>query len=270
MSRATSSGGVLEVPLPVLRDGDLALRGTSETIWGTGPSSNRIDIAMVGDGYTAGELGQYATQAQQVANALFGEEPFTSYGGAVPGAPRRCRVQRVRRRQTIQPMASTAIPPWTWPSGATTSSGCCASMSSKAVGFAGAAPGHEQILALANSTMYGGAGYSSSNLGTVSGGNGSAFEVAIHELGHSFGDLADEYTYGGGTNYPYGEPSAANVSILTAAEMAASGTKWADWLGFNDPQWDGLVDTFEGAAYYNQWDLPANQQLQDARPWPPL
>jgi hypothetical protein len=242
-------GGVLEVPLPVLRDGDLALRGTSETIWGTGPSSNRIDIAMVGDGYTAGELGQYATQAQQVANALFAEEPFTSYGGLFLVH----RVDVVSNESGVDNDPTNGIDRDT----AMDMAFWCNDIErllcinvSKAVGFAGAAPGHEQILALANSTMYGGAGYSSSNLGTVSGGNGSAFEVAIHELGHSFGDLADEYTYGGGTNYPYGEPSAANVSILTAAEMAASGTKWADWLGFNDPQWDGLVDTFEGAAYY--------------------
>ncbi|HJO16453.1 MAG TPA: M64 family metallopeptidase [Phycisphaerales bacterium] len=270
-SDGTLVGGVLEVAMPVLRDGDLALRGTSETIWGTGPSSNRIDIALVGDGYTAGQLGTYGTQAQNVTNALFGEEPFTSYGGLFLVH----RVDVVSNESGVDNDPSngidrdTAMDMGFWCNGIERL--LCIDVS-KAVGFAGAAPAHDQILALANSTMYGGAGYSSSNLGTVSGGNGSAFEVAIHELGHSFGDLADEYTYGGGTDYPYGEPSAANISIQTAAEMASSGTKWAVWLGFNDPQWDGLVDTFEGAAYYtNGVYRPTNNSKMRAlgRPFNP-
>jgi hypothetical protein len=235
--------------MPILHHGDLRSLGTSETIWGSGPSSNRIDIAIVGDGYTAGELGLFGSQAQAVTNALFDQEPFASYGGLFLVH----RVDVVSNESGVDNDPNEGIDRDTAMDMAFWCSGIerllCINIS-KAVGFASAAPGHEQILALANSTKYGGAGYASSNLGTVSGGNGAAFEVAIHELGHSFGDLADEYDYGGGTDYPYGEPSAANVSTLTAEEMAAAGTKWANWLGFNDPQWDGLVDTYEGAAYY--------------------
>jgi hypothetical protein len=242
-------GGVLEVPLPVLQHGNLRNRGTFETIWGTGPSSNRIDIAMVGDGYTAGELGLYTSQAQAVTNALFAQEPFLSYGALflVHRIDVVSNESGVDNDPTEGIDRDTAMDMAFWCNGIERL--LCINVS-KAVGFAGAAPGHEQILALANSTKYGGAGYSSSDLGTVSGGNSAAFEVAIHELGHSFGDLADEYDYGGGTNYPYGEPSEPNISTLTASQMAAADTKWANWLGFNDPQWDGLVDTYEGAAYY--------------------
>ena len=44
-------GGVVTVPLPTLMHENLAGRGGSELIWGSGDSSNRIDITIVGDGY---------------------------------------------------------------------------------------------------------------------------------------------------------------------------------------------------------------------------
>jgi hypothetical protein len=40
------------------------------------------------------------------------------------------------------------------------------------------------------------------------------------------------------------------VSILNAASMAASGTKWAPWLGAAAGGYDGTVGTYEGANYY--------------------
>ena len=242
-------GGFVDIPIAPHRHGHYAARGGYETIWGSGPSSNRIDLVVVGDGYTAGELGIYESQANATVQAIFAQEPFASYGGLFLAH----RVDVVSNESGVDNDPTNGIDRDTamdmkfWCNNIERL--LCVNVS-KAIGFANAAPGREQVLAIANSTMYGGAGYSSSNLGTVSGGNGSAYQVAIHELGHSFGDLADEYDYGGGTDYPYGEPSAANISTLTAGEMAAAGTKWASWLGFNDPQWDGLVDTFEGAAYY--------------------
>ena len=242
-------GGMIETPLPILRHGALGRAGSYETILGSGDSSNRIDVTIVGDGYTAGELGAFATQAQDVANAIFDEEPFASYAGLflVHRVDVVSNESGVDNDPTEGIERDTAMDMEFWCSGIERL--LCVNVS-KAIGFASAAPESEQVLAVANSSKYGGAGYASSNVGTVSGSNGSAFEVAIHELGHSFGNLADEYTYGGGTDYPYGEPSRPNVSILTADEMEAAGTKWASWLGFNDPQWDGLVDTYEGAAYY--------------------
>lgn len=111
------------------------------------------------------------------------------------------------------------------------------------------APAWDQIFAVANSTKYGGAGYPSQEIGTYSGGNSAAPQVAIHELGHALGDLADEYTYGGPTTYTGPEPSARNASIFNADEMADLGLKWSAWLGVNDPDFDGLIDTYEGANY---------------------
>jgi len=73
--------------------------------------------------------------------------------------------------------------------------------------------------------------------------------IAIHELGHSIGGLADEYDYNSGDCYPGGEPVEPNVSRLTAAQMRIANTKWARYLGQATPD-GGVIDTFVGARYY--------------------
>lgn len=108
----------------------------------------------------------------------------------------------------------------------------------------------DQIVAIANSTKYGGAGYASSELATVAGANGSAREIALHELGHSLGNLADEYHYSDGATYAGGEPAAQNLSRLTASEMGTAQTKWFRWLGTSDATYDGNHSTFQGGGYY--------------------
>ena len=111
----------------------------------------------------------------------------------------------------------------------------------KALTAASDAPDVDQVLAIANSTKHGGAGCS--DLATVSGGYDSAGEIALHEFGHSFADLADEYDYGDGAMYTGPEPVRANASIYDATTMAGLAAKWHLWL--DEPN----VDTFEGAMY---------------------
>ncbi len=241
-------GGRLSVPVAEQRHGHLAERVGSELIFGSGPSSNRIDLVIVGDGYTAAEMSLYQSQANATVQAMFSEEPFASYGGLFLAH----RVDVVSNESGVDNDPNDGIDRDT----AMDMAFWCSNIErllcinvSKAIGFANAAPDREQVLAIANSTKYGGAGYSSSNLGTVSGGNGSAYWVAIHEFGHSFGDLADEYHYGDGETWTGGEPSTVNISTLNVTQMAISGTKWAAWLGLNPAPWDGPVDTYEGAAY---------------------
>ena len=119
----------------------------------------------------------------------------------------------------------------------------------KAYQYAGNAPDVDLVLALANSSTYGGAGYPPQDLATGAAGNSASIEVVRHEFGHALGNLADEYDYADGTTYSGPEPSAGNASKLTSAQMATAMTKWFRWLGVNDPAFDGLVSTFEGAVY---------------------
>ncbi len=210
------------------------------TIINNGPTSNRIDIVMLGDGYTAAELGDYATHVTTIMTDFFAEEPLDAYATYFNVH----RVDVISNESGVDEpdngiYKDTALD-MTYDCGGIARLLCI--NVSKAESAAAVAPDKQTIIALANSTRYGGAGYS--NLSTAAGNNSASSEITLHEYGHSFAKLADEYTYGGSGTYTGGEPGQPNVSIYTAAEQAAMETKWYRWLDLPN------VDTFEGAMYH--------------------
>jgi hypothetical protein len=44
-----------------------------------GDPANRVDIVILGDGYTASELGKYATDVETFVSGLFAQEPWKEY-----------------------------------------------------------------------------------------------------------------------------------------------------------------------------------------------
>src|SRR6266550_3856845 len=50
-----------------------------ETIINNGSADNRVDIAVLGDGYTAGELQKYKNDVQSFLQGFFAQEPFREY-----------------------------------------------------------------------------------------------------------------------------------------------------------------------------------------------
>lgn len=208
------------------------------TMMDNGPVENRVDLVFVGDGYTEADLPTYAIHIGDAVADIFAEEPFGAYASYF----------NVHRVEVISNESGVDVPDqgiykdtaldMAFGSG---SNHLFVSIG-KAKDAAAYAPDEDQILACANSTLYGGSGYYSSDVGTFPGGNGLASEVALHEFGHSFGNLADEYV---SSSDPYtgGEPYFANVSIYDAAAQASLLKKWYRWLDLPN------VDTFEGAYY---------------------
>ena len=220
-----------------------------ETVLENGPSNNRIDLVWIGDGFTEADLPSWPAIAVAGYQELFQYEPFTRYQEYFN--VHRVDVVSVESGVDNDPSEGverdTALDMRFW----------CSNIerllcinTTKAAQMVAFAPDVDQIAAVANSTKYGGAGYSGADIGTYSGFNGSSVDVFIHELGHSLGNLADEYTYGGSSDsYTGSEPAAANASILDAEQMQGSGLKWDAWLG-SDEAGVGTHDCFEGCIYH--------------------
>ncbi|GII62243.1 hypothetical protein Skr01_23280 [Sphaerisporangium krabiense] len=216
-----------------------------------GPSDHRIDLVFLGDGYTAGEQGSYAGQVKANWELLAAREPFKSYR----------KLFNVWRVDIVSPVSGVSGDPTAdvvkntplgsayWCDGLERL--LCADVDA-ARSYAALAPDADQIALLANSAKYGGAGYTDEELVTFSGGHPLAGEILPHELGHSLGDLADEYPYysrpGDGSEYTGPERPEANVSIRDAARMTAEQAKWFRWLGEPTPD-GGAIGAFEGALY---------------------
>jgi hypothetical protein len=65
----------------------------------------------------------------------------------------------------------------------------------------------------------------------------------VHEVGHSFAGLADEYG-GDPTRYTGPEPFQANITT------DPTGAKWAAWLGYDQPG-IGVIGAYEGGYYHD-------------------
>jgi len=195
--------------------GGVGVAATSTTIVNNGPSANRIDLVTVGDGYTAAQMATYYSHVTNVINLFFAQEPLNEYSTCfnVHRVDVASNESGVDNDPTSGISRDTALDAGFW----------CADIerllcvnTNKAWSYAGSAPACEQVLVLVNSSKYGGAGYT--NLATVAGANSSAVEVALHEFGHSFAKLGDEYDYGGSTTYTGGEPADPNASIYQSAQ----------------------------------------------------
>ncbi len=252
------------IPVETLDAETVALRqfmASRNLTRGTVPE--RIDIVFVGDGYTASEQGLFQSDVDAIEGDLFQYEPFTTYKPFF-------RVQRVEvvsnesgvDNDPVQGIErDTALNMGYWCGG--TERALCVSVS-RAIQAAGAGvmTDVDQVIAISNSTKYGGVGYPSSNVGTSAGRNSAATQIVIHELGHSLGNLADEYTYGGPTNYTGGEPGTANVSTYDQSEQIAQQRKWYRWMGASFPVFDNPVGAYEGGQYsVNGIYRPSNNSM---------
>ncbi|MEU3600943.1 M64 family metallopeptidase [Streptomyces sp. NPDC006798] len=245
-------------PAPRLSAAETAADGRVTRLAGTGSTDDRLDIVVLGDGYTAAELPRFHEDARKIWEQTAAVEPYTTYRGlfnvwAVDAVSNESGVTGDPDRATVR---DTAIGSYFW----------CADIErllcvdqTKVDRYAAKAPEADLVVVLANSAKYGGAGYNepSQSLGyegiaTASAGNPRSGLVAIHETGHSLGKLADEYFYPGYPGYEQytgPEPGDVNISTLGTDAIAAQRVKWHRWLGEPSPD-GGTVGAYEGGGYF--------------------
>jgi len=202
-----------------------------DTLMRNGQRSNRINIAYMGDGYQTAELRTFHINAVTINNRLFSQSPyveyrnfFNSFSINVPST----------ESGAIHPHTAPDCPPL-----ATQPIDSPATYFQSTFDFfsihrllvplnnagvinvlASNVPDYDQAFVVVNSPFYGGSGGSYATAST----DASSAEVAIHELGHSFGGLADEYWAG--------DFYAAERPNMTANNDPAT-VKWKNWLGLN-------------------------------------
>jgi hypothetical protein len=224
----------------------------------TGPDANRFVIAILGDGFTAADLagGSFANKASSFLGALFATSPWTGYASMVNAY--RVDIESAESGADYEDAApesggtqkDTYLNGGFWVGG---TERCCflrGSGIARAMAAADDLVGvgvWDEILVFVNSTKYGGCGGAVG----VSSINSVSDEIQIHEFGHSFAGLADEYDYGS-TSTSCTPSSTRNIDCAFNFPQV----KWQVWVTPGTPiptpdtaQYNTAIGAFEGAAY---------------------
>ena len=230
-----------------------------------GDPAEKIDVAVIAEGYTAEEAEIFYADASKAVDAIIAHKPFDRYsdrfnfvavalpsedsGVSVPGEGKWSNtalgshfntfymdryLTTLRLRQLHDAICGIA---------------------------------YEHIIILANTDTYGGGGIFNSY--TLTTAHHPSFEpVAVHEFGHSFAGLADEYYYDDQFveyYYPDCEPWEQNITTLYDF-----GSKWEDmlprfvsvpsspaetniWKQIEDGKSpESLIGVYEGAGYQSK------------------
>jgi hypothetical protein len=224
------------------------------TISNNGDPANRVDLVVLGDGYTSTEMGKYATDVENAVQGFFAQEPFKEY-------QRYFNVHRVDVTSAESGADHPEDVPPTSKDTAFDATYNCAGIErlicvdvSKVDTVLGNSVGADQrdiVLVLVNDTEYGGSGGSIS----VASLNPAVIELVLHEIGHSFGLLADEYDYGSCNNTI--EPPEANVTRETDRGLIKWNVGGGPPTGWIDPSTPipttttqaGIPGLYQGAKY---------------------
>lgn len=231
----------------------------------SGSVEDCIDVVIVAEGYAAEEAEKFYDDAQAAMEAVLSHEPFGSYkdrfnfvavalpsedsGVSVPGEGEWKKTALGAHFNTFymdRYLTTLRL----------------RQMHDRLCGVP-----YEHIIILANTDTYGGGGIFNSYTLTTAGH--SAFKpVVVHEFGHSFGGLADEYYYDDQFveyYYPDCEPWEQNITTLYDFE-----SKWDDmlpkvvgiptapvegniWKMFRDgASQESMVGVYEGAGYQSR------------------
>ena len=221
-----------------------------------GPPAQSLDVLILGDGYTAQEMDKFRADARRFAQLFFDYEPY----------------RRNRRRISIRAVEAVSRESGTdeprkgiWRDTALSSSfntfdsaRYLTTEDNRSMREIASLAPYDIIYIMVNTARYGGGGIY--NLFSVFAADTEYAEyVFIHEFGHAFGGLGDEYHNPGATSYdedefyPTGvEPWEPNLTAL----LDPAAVKWADMIEPGTPiptpetaEYVDRIGVFEGAGY---------------------
>jgi hypothetical protein len=217
-----------------------------------GKPEEKVDLVILAEGYTSNEMNKFLEDAKRVSDYLFDEEPFKSNrekfnitalltpsvdsGTDIPG-------ENVYKNTIFNSTFYT----FDLDRYLTTSD-------MKSIYDAAASVPYDHIYILVNSERYGGGGFYNF-LSVCTSDNQLTKEVFVHEFGHGFAGLGDEY-YNSSVAYEdyYNlevEPWEPNLTTLVDFDK-----KWKSMIDSSTPvptpresKFSGTVGVFEGGGY---------------------
>lgn len=215
-----------------------------DTLLFNGNADKYINIVILGDGYTASQQDAYITDATNEYQYLFAQSPWSHYTNYFNVFAIRVISAETgtKHPNTASDCASASVPILnanTYLGSTFDAYGIhrllvANNISNISQVLAANFPNYDQVLIVVNTPYYGGSG----GANATSSLNSASNEIVAHELGHSFGYLADEYWAG---------PQYAAEKPNMTQQSDPSLIKWKNWLtagtgvGINafaeDPSW---------------------------------
>ncbi len=207
-------------------------------------TEKRINVVIVPDGYMYAEKSLMESHATSLVNYFRSKTPYAEhdpfinyhlvYAYSTESGTDQCDCSIVK-----DTAMSTRFPNDGYPCGDSGNrclyygGGCDTNTSSHIADAELRAPAQDTTIVMVNTPRYGGCGGARA---VYSATSSSATEIAVHELGHSLGGLADEYT-----SYPYCGWSAGEINTSKNGTDGA----WPEWI-------DEVGAPRQGAEYFER------------------
>ena len=192
-----------------------ATRGAAGRVWSyldNGPASDKVDLLVIGEGYTEAEMPKLKKDVDRLVGKLFATEPFKSRKKdfnvrVLELAASKSGVHRPRTKDDRRTVTGVQYNIFD-------SERYVLTLDNKALRDAASSAPYDFIEILVNEKQYGGGGIFNDQA-TSSVDSGSAEYVFVHEFGHHFAGLGDEYytsdvAYETGIQHP--EPWEPNIT----------------------------------------------------------
>ncbi len=239
----------------LIRNLDSRTATPHEYLLRNGSAQECIDVAIIAEGYTPQEMDIFMKDARTACDEIFSYEPFASHKErfnvvAVQVPSKQSNVSVPQDDEWRETALNSNFMTFYSPRYLTTNSVHLIHDSLAGIDY-------EHLIILANTDTYGGGGiYNSYTLTTAH--NPSFKPVVVHEFGHSFGALADEYFYEHADHtdgtYKLGyEPWEQNITTMVDFD-----SKWRDMIPAGTPvpteptaerQKNYTIGAYEGGGY---------------------
>ena len=253
------------------------------TIVTNGPTTNRVNLVFLSEGYTSGQMVNFLNDATNAANAFLTAEPYAEYAtyfnvfaiftnSANTGSTHLNNGPYVLNHTYFNSTYNLGsddlitIPPNSSDPTANNGQGKIDSLLQTYLPFTN---NDLAVLLVNDGTAAGAAVGGTSVYGKLAISSiGSLNNIMIHETGHTLGNLGDEYSIPSYPDYPTN-----NVEPNTTTQTNFSQIKWNAWIDGSTPiptpvsGYDTSVGLFEGAHYNTSgWYRPfLNCRMQSSK-----